>query len=296
MACLPPVSSGQLKMSSFGDKSAPGLPRRNSGRRTKHQAKRYSTGDLRLPRYNLRSKLKSSMQDGNNVKATKSTGHVCTTLFARAPSNHTGSFENETWEDTFTTSVPKRSASYLLLENAKSRSIHINNVRSSDCSQSIRRPIDKKVPLKPSLVSDASRRSKVVKHVQFTCESDDINYEVTKDDIKNSWLDTDVSRSIESTKNEFHDMVVSFGPTGRVTSSDVDLCKNGKDYMVRIQKCRLINEMLGQRANLRRSVLEEQARQKREGIVDAEELLAVASKHSKWGVEIAKSSWWLCRT
>lgn len=232
----------------------------------------------------------------NNVKTTKSTGHDCTTLFARASSNPTGSLENETWEDTFTTSsVPKRSASYMLLENAKSRSIHINNIRSPDCSQSLPRPRDKKAPLKPSLVSDATTRSKVAKHVQFTCKNNDLNYEVTKDEIKDSWLDIDVSRSIESTKNELDDMVLSFGPTGRCTSSDVDLCKNGKEYMVRIQQRRLINEMLGQRANLRRSVLEEQARQKREGVVDAEELLAVASKHSKWGVEIAKSSWWLCR-
>jgi hypothetical protein len=51
--------------------------------------------------------------------------------------------------------------------------------------------------------------------------------------------------------------------------------------------------MLGQRTNLRQSVLEEQARQKRNGVVDAEELHAVASEQSKWGVEIAKSNWWL---
>ena len=139
-------------------------------------------------------------------------------------------------------------------------------------------------------------RSKVAKHVQFTFKDNEISYEVTKDDIKNSWLDIDVSRAIEATENESHDMIVSFGPTGRFTASDMDACKNGKGYMVRIQKSRLINEMLGQRTNLRQSVLEEQAHQKREGAVDAEEICLVASKHSSWGVELAKSSWWLYRT
>ena len=290
-------------MASSGDKSASNLLRRNSGRRTKHQAtgKTKSTGDLRLPRYNLRSKLRSSFQDedGNAIKAIKSTGRVGTPLFARTSSNPTGSFENETWDEAVTTSsVPKRAASYNLFKHAQSRSVHMNDIRirTSDCSQSLPTRTDKKEPLKPSLVSDTATRSKVVKHVQFTYTNNDITYEVTEDDIKNSWLDIDVSRSIESTKNDFHDMVVSFGPTGRFTPSDVDLCNNGKEYMVRIQQRRLINEMLGQRANLRRSVLEEQARQKRESVVNAEELLEVASKHSKWGVEIAKSSWWLCRT
>jgi hypothetical protein len=66
--------------------------------------------------------------------------------------------------------------------------------------------------------------------------------------------------------------------------------------MVRIQQSRRINEMLGQRTNLRQSVLEEQVRHKGEGVVDAEEMYLVASEHSKWGVELAKSSWWLCRT
>ncbi len=68
-----------------------------------------------------------------------------------------------------------------------------------------------------------------------------------------------------------------------------------------IQQHRLVNEILGQRTNLRRCVLEEQARQKKLEdevvVVDKEEgLCAVASKHSKWGVEIAKSSRWLHRS
>jgi len=124
-----------------------------------------------------------------------------------------------------------------------------------------------------------------------------MSYEVSNDDIQNSWLDIDVSRAIEATVNEeSHDMIVSFGPTGRFSAENMDACKNGKGYMVRIQQSRLINEMLGQRTNLRQSVLEEQARQNREGVVDAEEMYLVASEHSKWGVGLVKSSWWLCRT
>ena len=95
--------------------------------------------------------------------------------------------------------------------------------------------------------------------------------------------------------DENQDMIVSFGPTGRFTMLDMDLCKNGKSYMVLIQQNRLVNEILGQRTNHRRAVLAEQARQKREGVVDTEKLHAVASNHSKWGVELVRSSWWLCR-
>ncbi len=314
MACLLPTSSGHHKMATPGEKLSSNLLRRNSVRRTKHQAagKTRSTGDLRLPRCNIRSKLKSSFkEEDGSIKTIKSTGHVSTTLFARASSNSTGSFENETWDEAATTaSAPMRVASHKLLKHGHIRSSsdcsqsiprhkllnHGHIKSSSDCSQSIPKPIDKKVPLKPSLVSDTSSRSKVNKNVQFTSLNNDINYEVTEDDIKNSWRDIDISGSIESTKIDFHDMVVSFGPTGRFTSPEGNLFKNGKEYMVRIQQRRLIDEMVAQRANLRRSVLEEQARQKREGVIDAEELMAIASKHSKWSVEIAKSSWWLRRT
>jgi len=182
------------------------------------------------------------------------------------------------------------------LPQFQSVSGHISDDSGSDRVQSL--PMPRKAALKSSLFSDVTPRSKVAKHVQFTFKDHEIRYEVTKDDIKKSWLDIDVSRAIEATENESHDndMMVSFGPTGRFTTSDMDVCKDGKEYMVRIQKSRLINEMLGQRTNLRQSVLEEQAHQKREGVVDAEEICLVASKHCKWGVELAKSSWWLYRT
>jgi hypothetical protein len=49
----------------------------------------------------------------------------------------------------------------------------------------------------------------------------------------------------------------------------------------RIHESRLINEMLGRRSDLSQSVLEEQAQQICEGVVDAEEIYLVDSKHSK---------------
>ena len=257
------------------------LRRRNSGRRAKHQAecKALSTGDLRRPSpYNLRSKSRSSFVE------------------------QAGSL-NETWDDAAhtTSSFSERAASSCnLVTHAQHRSVNFKDNKSSDCSEILHRPKDRKVP-KPSPSSGASdtttrSNAKAGKHVHFSfaCSSE-ISYEVTSDYIKNSWLDIDVSSSIESAMDENQDMIVSFGPTGRFTMLDMDLCKNGNSYMVLIQQNRLVNEMLGQRTNHRRSVLEEQARQKREGVVDTEKLHAIASNDSKWGVELVRSSWWLCR-
>lgn len=273
-----PISGEKSKSKSSSSCS---LRRRNSGRRAKHQAagKALSTGDLHPSRY-LRSKSRSSFKE------------------------QTGSL-NETWDDAYTTSsVSERAASSCeLVTHARHRSVNFKDNKSSDCSEILHRPKDRNVPPKPSPSSGASdtttstrSKAKAGKHVHvpFAC-SNEISYEVTSDDIKNSWLDIDVSSSIESTMDENQDMTVSFGPTGRFTMLDMDLCKNGKSYMVLIQQNRLVNEMLGQRTNHRRSVLAEQARQKREGAVDTEKLHAVASNHSKWGVELVSSSWWLCR-
>lgn len=148
-----------------------------------------------------------------------------------------------------------------------------------------------KKPLKSSLVSGATPKSMVSKRVNFSFADTEINYSVFEEDIRNSWLDIDVSSAIEAAENESSGMIVIFGPY--LAASAVDMCRNGKGYMVRIQKSRLINEILGQRTRLRQAVFEEQARQKREGVVDAKAMKAVASAQSKWGVEVAQSSWWL---
>lgn len=298
------ISPSHQKMSSAGDKfksSSSSLLQRNSGRRAKHLRPTSSTGDLRLSRCSLRSKFRSSFKEEEEddvEQPATSAGHLIVTPLARAPSTSNPTLKNETWDEAVTTSsAPKRAASFKLMKHAWRRSVISNDDRSSDCSQSLPGPEDKISRLKPALVSDtdttARSKAKAVKHVHFADMDIGISYEVTDDDIKNSWLDIDVSSALESTMDRTQHMVVSFGPTGRYTSSNIDLCKNGKDYMVLIQQPRLINEMLGQRTNLRRSVLTEQARQKREGVVDAQRLHAVASEHSKWGVEIAKSSWWL---
>ena len=292
--------SPELKLS-----STPSVLRKNSsGRRAKHHptaGRTSSTGDLRQSRYNrsrIRTCLKEGEEDGFG-RAARSTGNFCIPL-TRAPSNPTcSSLRNETWDEAVTTSSgPKRAASFQPLEHAQRRGVNLNENRSSDCTQSLSRHKDKNVQLKPALVLHPAARSnaKAIKHVHFADREHVIRYEVTKDDIKNSWLDVDVSSALESTIDRNQDMTVSFGPAGRFTLLDMDLCKNGKDYMVLMQQKRLVNEMLGQRTNHRRAVLAEQARQKFEGVVDLEKLRAVASSHSKWGVEITKSSWWLHMT
>ena len=299
---LPFSPSHKKIMSSPGDKSksSSSLLRRISvsGRRTKHQdqaagkSKTSSTGDLHLSRYNnnLRSRLESSFKDKVDEeegveKAAKSMGHFRITPLARAPSNPTDSLKNETWDEAVTTSSVPKAASFQFVKHVRRRSVNFNDNRGPDGPQSLSRPKHKN--------AHTTTRSTVAKHVHFADKDNEISYKVTKDDIKNSWLDVDVSGALESTVNENHNKTVSFGPTGRSTLSGIDLCKDRKEYVVLIQQHRLVNEILGQRTNLRRSVLEEQARQKRECIVNAEKLGVVSSKHSKWGVEIAKSSWWL---
>ncbi len=287
---------------------------RNWSGRTKHRApaiktmqgptNKRSAGDLRLRL--LRSKRETwpevEMGEGANArsafhqpKATSFTGEFCTALSShrlRRASSQTGtSLQNENWgEDVRASSASAPIAAWYKLSKKNDQSMMFINDDvdgRSNSSNSLQ------LPLKPSLKSDATPRSNVAKHVHFTLRDKEIRYEVTKDDIKNSWHDIDVSKAVEAIGNERHDVFVSFGPTGRCTSSDVDTCKNTKVCMVRIQQHRLINEMLGQRKILRESVFEEQARQKRMGIVDAEEMRVVASKQSKWGVELARSSWWL---
>ncbi len=89
---------------------------------------------------------------------------------------------------------------------------------------------------------DTTTRSKakvvVKKHVHFSNRDNEIiHYQVTKDkdDIKNSWLNIDVSNTLEMARNENQDKIVSFGPIiATPSSSDVvidDLCKNGKEYV-----------------------------------------------------------------
>jgi len=286
----PPAITG-AKTSSLSGYNASTV-RKLSGRRAKHRA------PVVIAVVRTSPKIQMQEDEEEEARAVSSTitgsrsnaiGNVFTSLYARASSLPTASLKNETWNDVVVanSSVPINTFACKLAKKIQSVS-HI----SDNCLS-----MSSETAIKPSIISDSTPRSKIAKHVHFTSKDNEIIYEVTKDDIKNSWLDIDVSRALDATKNESDDTIVIFG-SGRLTASNnIDAaCKNGKGYMVRIQRSRLINEMLGQRTNLIKSVLEEQARQKREGVVDAEEMYLVASKHSKWAVELAKSSWWLCRT
>ena len=132
-------------------------------------------------------------------------------------------------------------------------------------------------------------------HVSFSLKNKEIKYEVNKDDIANSWLDMDVSSALEASQNQArkYGMSLCFGPDGTSTAPDASIVKSGKTFMVRIQKPTLINEMHGQRVKQRQAVIEEQASQRRNGKFDIEEICSVSTRNSNWGVELAKSSWWL---
>ena len=198
--------------------------------------------------------------------------------------------KNETWDEiTSSYSYPITNATPTFEFGNKTQIQQVSDQSSENSGSSDRSRIN--VPLKPSLVSDTTPRSRVSKHVNFSdMEAEIRTYASPNDDIKNTWLDIDVSGAILSARN--HGMTVCLGSSTTKAAEDL-MCKDGKGYMVRIQKARLVKEMLLQRARLRKAVFEEQARQKQEGILDIDAMEAVASAQSKWGVEVAKSSWFL---
>lgn len=234
-------------------------------------------------------RTKTSMQKRRD-KAAKSTGDIKVAEEEASPRKtfygHStkACLKNETWDEI--TSYPITNASPKFEFGNKTQSQQVSD-QSSENSASDRSRIN--APLKPSLVSDSTPRSMVSKHVNFS----DMEAEIRtspNDDMKDTWLDIDVSGAILSARNQ--GTTVCFGSSTTKAAEDL-MCKDGKGYMVRIQKARLVKEMLGQRARLRKAVFEEQARQKQEGILDIDAMEAVASAQSKWGVEVAKSSWFL---
>ena len=249
--------------------------------------KRMSTGDLQLFR---RSKCRSKdEEEGEDTRAVPPKYYSFPgkmLLHGGVSSTASLQLQNENWDEDVnisSTSAPSKSprdrpstlltfaASWKLSKHEPCFSMTRNAIDAGCSNRS------QPLPLKPSLKSDSTPRSGVAKHVHFSFRDEEMRYEVTKDEIKNSWLDIDVTEAIELMGNKSNDLIlvhglmVSFGPSGRSTSSDIDICKDVKEYMVRIQHRTLINEILGQREILRESVFEEQARQKREGVVDAEE-------------------------
>lgn len=232
------------------------------------------------------------MQKRRDKKAARSTGDLNIKVAKEEAYLHstTACLKNETWDE-ITSSYPITNATPTFEFGNKTQIIQQVSDQSSENSGSSDRSRIK-APLKPSLVSDTTPRSMVSKHVNFSdMEAEITTYAKSNDDIKDTWLDIDVSGAILSARN--HGMTVCFGSSITKAAAEDLMCKDGKGYMVRIQTARLVKEMLGQRAMLRNAVFEEQARQKQEGILDIDAMEVVASAQSKWGVEVAKSSWFL---
>ncbi len=213
------------------------LVRKLSGRRAKHRAPVITSvvGTSRNKQIQEEDEEEARAVSSRITRSRSTAGNFCRSLYARAASSQsTASLKNETWDEVATTSsVPNRAAaSYKLAKHIQSVTGGISDDSGSDRRrQSLPIPSETTALNKPSLISDDTPRSKVAKHVQFTFKDNEISYEVTKGDIKNSWLDIDVSRAKEASENESHDIIVSFGPTGRFTASDTDACKHGKGYM-----------------------------------------------------------------
>ena len=73
----------------------------------------------------------------------------------------------------------------------------------------------------PHTTTTTMSKAKVVskKHVHFSNRDNEIiHYQVTKDDIQNSWLNIDVSSALEMARNENQDKIISFGPIATPSS------------------------------------------------------------------------------
>ena len=223
-------------------------------------------------------------------KAARSTGDIKLAEEEAYLHSTKACLKNETWDE-ITSSYPITNAPPTFELGNKTQIKQVSYQSSENSGSSDRSRI--KAPLKPSLVSETTPRSMVSKHVNFSImEAEVRTYAIPNDDIKNTWLDRDVSGTILSARNHNCQLTVCLGSSTTKAAEDL-MCKDGKGYMVRIQKARLMKEMLEQRARLRKAVFEEQARQIQEGILDIDAMEAVASAQSKWGVEVAKSSWFL---
>lgn len=290
MANTEPFSLLESGTSGSGANGKATYSRRGSSRRAKHRAPvMFPSHRSSLSLQHDRTKM--SMQKRRD-KAARSTGDI---KVAEEEAPHRKVFyvhstkaclKNETWDE-ITSSYPITNAPPTFEFGNKTQIQQVSDQSSENSGSSDRSRI--KAPLKPSLVSDITPRSMVSKHVNFSTMV--LTYSSPNDGIKNTWLDIDVSGAILSARN--HGMTVCFGSSTTKAAAEDLMCKDGKGYMVRIQKDRLVKEMLGQRARLRKAVFEEQVRQKQEGILDIDAMEAVASAQSKWGVEVAKSSWFL---
>ena len=125
------------------------------------------------------------------------------------------------------------------------------------------------------------------KHVHFFNEDDLIEYEVTSQDMRNSWSTRNIPRTLENLdRMSYHrGLKVSYPKS----------VHQGKECIIRMEPTHVIDELLKLRGKHREAVLKEQASQVSSGKVDANALGKVAAANSERGVEIASSSWWLGR-
>jgi hypothetical protein len=126
-------------------------------------------------------------------------------------------------------------------------------------------------------------------NVRFSISDDIIEYDITPEDVKNSWLTLDIPRTLHNIEmiSLHRGIAVSYSEAAHIP---------GKTCMVHIEPSPLINEITEMCRRHRDSVLAEQREQRRDGgRVDAEKLASVAAKYSRWGVNLALSNWWLDR-
>ena len=126
------------------------------------------------------------------------------------------------------------------------------------------------------------------KSVHFSTDKDDlIEYEISPQDLRNSWYTTDIPRTLENLDS------ISYHRGLKV--SYPESVYQGKECMIRIEPPAVIDEIIKIKEKHREAVLKEQARQVSSGKTDADALGKAALAHSERGVEIASSSWWLER-
>jgi len=143
------------------------------------------------------------------------------------------------------------------------------------------------VPPEPQVAVEPIKMD-TTKNLRFSTMEDEIKYEITPDDIKNSWNVLNVPTTLQNIKmiSQHRGIAVSYSDSAYIP---------GKTCMVHIEPSPLIGEILRMSDRHRQAVFAEQGRQRMEGDPDVEKLGEVARMHSKWGVELTLSSWWLER-
>ena len=137
--------------------------------------------------------------------------------------------------------------------------------------------------------SNAPAKKSKSKQVRFSYSNDTTEFETSASDVKAAWLKDDISRKLQN----FQQIYRHQGMTCHYPQSAHG--HRSKACMVRLEPSQVISEIVRNREEHRLAVLNEQARQKEAGVVDADALMKVSSSLSERCVELASSSWWLER-